>query len=276
MVSAAITYRVVRTLAILPLLMLSAFAREPLLPQSLNARYKISYAFFSDIAETTLHFRRNHGRYRIEAKASLKGFAAALAHHHREFHTSEGIVTDDGRLLPRRYTVVRTLDDFRREQVYTFDYTRKSIRLTQTVDRNITERRFNSERLSFETSVTHKHEIRYYRMNFFAEDDLLTLYFNVRKLLESPTVPVKRRLGAVGSRSGIVILETLPPRSVTPLPDSPLNTMICRVFIDQDIFRSKKGELYIGLDRSLLVNEAVLKDVFLFGDLHVERMADTE
>ena len=275
MVPSGVTPRIGWALPAL-LLSLSAFARTPSLPESLDARYSISYAFFSDIAETTLQFRRGHGRYRIEAKARLKGFAASLAHHHREFHTSEGLVTADGRLLPRRYTVIRTLDDFRREQVYTFDYKRNTVWLTQSVDRNISERRFNPQNLAFETSVVRKHETRYFRMNFFARDDLLTLYFNARSLLDNPSVPVKKRLRAVGSRNGTVILETLPPGSVNALLHSPLNRLVCRVFIDQDIFRSKKGELYIGLDKLLLVNEAVLKDVFLFGDLYVERVKNAE
>ncbi|GEM_PF-5235054 len=259
---------VFRTLVLL-LLLLSPFPAADL-PKQLDASYTISYAFFDDIAETTLRFESDGRRYRIVADAWLKGIAASLARHHREHHESEGIVTADGRLLPLHYRSVRRLDRFRMQRRYTFDHRHRQVLLTQTVDRNVTKRTFDRHRLRWVEKTDTTRKTGHYRMNFYAKDDLLTLYFNARKLLAGREgKPLK--IPAVGSRNGLVTLERIADISAGGLLDSPANALACRVLIDQDIFRSKKGELFVGLDANLLVNEAVLKDVFLFGDLHVRR-----
>jgi hypothetical protein len=43
------------------------------------------------------------------------------------------------------------------------------------------------------------------------------------------------------------------------------------VVVDQDIFESDRGELYVSLDSDYLAIEAMLKDVLLFGDIRAVR-----
>ncbi len=240
------------------------------LPHRLDVNYTISYGIFDGIAESSLHFERRGGRYRIRATAGLKGFAAMMAHHHREIHTSKGIVTPAGKLRPLSYTNIRLLDGFRRERRYRFDYPHRCIWLTQTIERNVTTRRFDAATFTWRRDVNKSRHTGYYRLNYFAQNDLLTLYFNARELLRRSDGAL-HVLAAVGSRDGKIRLQSLRKgASGTKLLDAKLR-YFARVFIEQDIFRSAHGELYIGLDDALLVDEAVLKDVFLFGDLKVKR-----
>ncbi len=240
------------------------------LPHRLDVNYTISYGIFDDIAESSLHFERRSGRYRIRATAGLKGFAAMMAHHHREIHTSEGLVTPAGKLRPLSYTSIRLLDGFRRERRYRFDYPHRRIWMTQTIERNVTSRRFDAANFTWRRDVNTSRHTGCYRMNYFAQNDLLTLYFNARELLRRNDA-VLHVLAAVGSRDGKVRLQSLRKGASGTQLLEPTLRYFARVFIEQDIFRSAHGELYLGLDDALLVDEAVLKDVFLFGDLKVKR-----
>ena len=92
-----------------------------------------------------------------------------------------------------------------------------------------------------------------------AEDDLLTLYFNARKTLAQLPANTSASLPAAGTGHGVVrIMSTAVP-------------MHYILYLDQDIFQSREGEMSIETDKAFYIKEAVLKDVFLFGDLKVQR-----
>jgi hypothetical protein len=96
-------------------------------------------------------------------------------------------------------------------------------------------------------------------LSFYATNDLLTLYFNAGKHLESLAVNDTVTLKAVGARNGDVTItrQTGPNRFA--------------VTLDQDIFKSRDGKLYVEADETMYVDYAVLKNVLLFGDLEVKK-----
>jgi len=239
-----------------PLLLLAAAA---LCAQAatIEARYAISFWVFGRIGTATLKLETGPGRYRIEANATLEGVAALLAHHHREYHNSVGRMDADGRLLPERYHVLRTLDNYRRDRTYRFG--RGGIYRSQAETFVAVTRRFDPAAMRFVTTK-HPSERRYTRLEpYRAEDDLLTLYFNARKKLE--TLPPGRSviLRAAGAGDGKVLVK----REQAPQHYT--------VRLEQDIFRSAHGEMQIETDKDFYVKKAVLKDVLLFGDLEVKR-----
>ena len=233
----------------------------PLHAHRIDVTYDISYWFLDHIASTTLHFESDQGRYHIAAKAQLHGIAAAMARHHTEEHNSSGSINSSRKLIPQRYTVVRSLDGYRREQEYHFDYRRHRILLHQHETWIKYEKRFDPTSMHF-VNTDKSHQRSFARqLRFWAGDDLLSLYFNARNRLMAMQPGETLFFHAVGSRNGIVKVQrtTEPHRYI--------------VFINQDIFRSKEGKLFITLDKNYFVKEAVLKDVFLFGDLTVKRMS---
>jgi len=227
----------------------------------LEAEYTISYWFLSHIGTTTLRYEDDGARFRIEAKAQLHGFAALLAHHHTEQHTSTGHIGKDGLLIPEEYVVIRTYDDYRREQRYYFDRRHKRILLQQNETTTRNERRYDTKSMRYVNAKIPVNSSFFRLEHFYAENDLLTLYFNARSVLKSMRRAQEKKLPAVGSRDGIVTVE----KEAEPF---------AFVFLlDQDIFRSKEGKLFVTMDNEYYVKNAVLKDVFLFGDLTVEREA---
>lgn len=228
--------------------------------ETIEARYTLSYWILDDIAVVTLRYVSEKGRYHIDAEAKLQGVTAVLANHHVERHHSEGRVDAAGRLIPERYDAVRTYDGYVREQHYRFDHKRKRVLQRQTEERTRTERRFDAESIRF-VSERKTQEHHFERVEpFYAPDDLLTLYFNARKSLKSMPPNSRRIFPAVGSRNGKVTVS----KKSAPLAFG--------LIMDQDIFRSKAGEMDLQMDEAFYVVRSVLKDVLLFGDLKVERV----
>ena len=93
-----------------------------------------------------------------------------------------------------------------------------------------------------------------------ADEDLLSLYFNAKNLLTGLQTGETIRREAAGAEHGIVTIR----RDAHPFHYT--------FFLDQDIFRSQSGEMEIVTDNAFHIKNAVLKDVFLFGDLKIERV----
>jgi hypothetical protein len=225
----------------------------------LEASYDISYWFLGRIGTTTLRCETGKGRYRIEAEARLDGIAAVLAHHHTERHISTGRIGPDRQLIPERYDVITTRDGYRKEKHYVFDRRHHRILLRQRVEHMVNKRHFDALQMRHVSAkkpeTLTSRSIEPYR----AQDDLLTLYFNAGKVLRQLPPQTGHILYAAGAEEGRVkIIRNN-------------ESFTFSVFLNQEIFRSHKGELQIETDRNLYVKRAVLKDVFLFGDLKVER-----
>ena len=224
-----------------------------------EVQYAVSFWFLGRIGTTTMHFESADGRYRIEANATLEGIAALIAHHHSEHHVSSGHIAADGTLIPKHYDVTKTLDDYRSIRHYYFDRRHRRILLQQQTERTVSERRFDIDSMQFDTKRRLKKSAFVRLEPFYAENDLLSLYFNVRNVLGTLKASEQLQLSAVGARNGEVHI-------------SRQNGMYdFFVYLDQDIFRSKEGKLFVQTDRDLYVKSAVMKDVLLFGDLDVER-----
>lgn len=226
---------------------------------SFEAQYVISYGIFGRIGTTVLRFSSEDGRYRIDADARLEGIAALLARHHCEHHTSLGRVDSEGRLIPERYETLRTLDDYQRKQRYTFDRRHRYVIMKEEVRRTVSHRRFDPQSMRYETEITPEQYSMTDILLYRADNDLLSLYFNARPILKRMPLSSRQRFTSVGPRDGKVIAERL---------DRPERFIF---YINQDIFRSRTGELYVEMDQSMFIERAVLKDVFLFGDLKVKR-----
>ena len=226
---------------------------------TLDAEYSLSYGIFPAIGTTTLHYESADGRYRIVAEARLHGLAAILAHHHTERHISIGAIDAKGRLVPQRYETLRTMDGFRRERSYLFEQRHRYIIFEEHVDIQRKEKHFDPQTMHYVETV-HPEKMFYRHIELYqAKDDLLSLYFNGRETLSALPVGETFNFAAAGAEHGIVKVT----RQVLPLHFIFL--------LDQDIFRSKQGEVYVVTDEALYVKSAILKDVFLFGDLKVER-----
>lgn len=224
-----------------------------------EVQYSVSYWFLGRIGTTNLRLETHDGHYRIDATATLEGVAALLARHHHERHSSEGRVGNDGTLIPVRYDVNKTLDGFSELKRYYFEGRQRRVLLQEHIKAEASSRHFDLHAMQFVSKVHTEEHSRMRLLAFYCRNDLLTLYFNARKPLKKLAANQSLSLKAVGARHGDVRIARLP------------ETNHFAVKLDQDIFKSKNGTLYVEADDAMYVKRAVLKDVLLFGDLEVER-----
>ena len=223
----------------------------------ISAKYKVSFGIFGQIgiAKTNLHVENNE--YKITIHAKTTGMANLLSGEREEWYVSAGKV-NDGILIPDFYqkTVQRYSSsdgetvlkkDIRK---YIFSHDTKQLHVEQTKQKG--------------KQVTHeKKDGDYYTTN-----DLLSLFFNFKKMLPSLEVKTPSIFYAVGANKTDGRIDVKPLHVKDEFDWKSGHLM--KVIVNDDIFASDKGELLINLRDDGLCQQAILKDVLFFGDIRGE------
>ncbi len=236
--------------------------------KDITATYKVSFGIFGQIgiAKTSLHVGGN--RYKINIMAKSTGFASFISGGRREFYESSGKVID-GILVPDVYKKVvqkkvNINDAFSDESktvikkytlIYKFNHKDKKIIATKIKTKG--------------KSRSEHSEV----LKFYAKNDILSLFFNFKKLFPNLLVKEKHLLHAVGAdkKTGNIELFPLSKKEFSGLIDGNLDSLkFLKVILADKIFASKKGELYLALSDDGICEKAVLKDVIFFGDIRGE------
>ncbi len=220
--------------------------------ESMHATYKIEYGIFGKMGVSDAYLTKRDGRYEIRMVAKATGLAKVLSGGRVEIYGSKGRIVD-GRLLPDTFTKDIKRSGKRRIKVYTFDHGARRVT-------------FHEENYRDGTLKDEKNET----LPYYADNDILSLYFNVAKIIGDCTKPFAEDLKAVGAekRTGRVRVETVTGSARDDLKRS-LGESACylKVTVYQKLFGSKGGELYLSLDDDFVVRRALLKDVIMFGDI---------
>ncbi len=206
--------------------------------QMLSAEYAISYAIFGKIGEAEASLAVEGSRYRIAIQAHATGVAKLMSNRRVERYESRGSVVN-GKLKPEIF-IVETYKGkhFRSLHRFLFDHKRKTVR--EIID--LTDQR------------EHKHKEKV--VDYYAQEDILTLFFNLRFYLKSRCANKKCTIVAVGAneKDGKV--------DITALGENRF-----KVILHRRIFASKEGEMQIHINRYGICDRALLKDVVFFGDV---------
>ena len=227
------------------LLVTALFSKE------IVAQYKVSYGFFGKIGVADARLERNETNYSIEIVAKATGFAKVLSGSRVERYTSEGKVVD-GKLVPLRFVKSRSRRNKRTDKFFEFDHAAKRV--------YVYKKYYKNGKFIKKTKPS--------VLPFYAKDDLLTLYFNIkdelpkrRGALQFHAVGGDRKTGAVD----IVIPDEKKREELKRLLKTDGFYIIA--IIHQKIFASKNGELFIAMDKDGIAKKALLKDVIMFGDV---------
>jgi len=222
---------------------------------SLDAKYDVSYGFFGNIGVAQAYFNLDNGTYRIKIKAHPTGLVKVLTKNRIESYESTGIVKN-GILIPQVYVTKLIRDGKTDIKRYLFDYNNKQVTLIRT-------------------KVTDKDKSAYKKvLPFFANNDILTLFFNLKHILGSDfKADDEIVLKAVGAseKDGKVNLRSLADKEKKEI--SKLigkDGHLLSVTLNQKIFASPKGEMFLNLNDDGICTKAILKDVIMFGDIRGE------
>ncbi len=213
-----------------------------------EAYYDVRYGLFGKVGESKAKLEQNATDYKIEVEAKATGFAKVLSGGRVERYESVGVVKD-GLLVPKIYKKMRKSKTKKDIKIFIFDYKNRVIKVHREIYRKNTLESVEDKNLSY-----------------FVENDVLTLYFNIKKLLKPGKY--NYRFYAVGGRRKDGRIDVIVPkdkRSVKELLKVDGFYLIVKIY--QKIFASKEGELILAMDEEGITKKALLKDVIMFGDI---------
>ncbi len=238
--------------------MVIALSSSLMQAKTLKADYKVSFGVFGQIGTAKALLTQDTTRYTIDIRLDAAGVAKTLSRGRTERHISQGR-TVDGAMRSDRYKVIRTDNSKTVNKEYLIDHKNKKVT-------KIYKKFKNGKLISEKKSV----------LDFYAKNDLLTLYFNLEQILKDKTTPHRYTLQAVGAerQDGKVSL-VIPELSDLGRYKKTLGSgadWYATAIIHEKIFLSKEGELMLSVGKDGVAQKAVLKDVIFFGDIRAERI----
>lgn len=214
--------------------------------QVLRATYEVSYGIFQTMGIADARFETHEDdTYAIRIEARTTGVAKFLSNNRTEVYESHGKIIN-GKLVPDTYTKIRKTNSEKITKTYTFDHLKK-----------IVFKEVNEE------GKRHK-EIN----DFYAGEDILSLFFNVKHYMKSRQNQLLHAIGANKENGRIDVI--FPKGDVVSRMKKELGIEegnFVKVILNDRIFSSANGELLINLNEEGLCEKAILEDVLLFGDI---------
>ena len=224
----------------------------------LDVTYEVSFGVLGQLGISEAHLETQGDKYTIDIKVKATGLAKTLSSNRKERHISKGHIVN-GMYISDSYTVVKSYGKKYIEKRYTIDHKKKKVK---------------KEYFSKKNGKRHKkrHEI----LDFYSKNDLLTLYFNLPKIIKNRSKAGTYKLSAVGAeRQKGIVKVTIPQKRELKRYKKVLGEgdyWYITAIIYQKIFASNKGELMLAVGKDGIAQKAVLKDLIMFGDLVAERI----
>ncbi|MGA9045202.1 DUF3108 domain-containing protein [Sulfuricurvum sp.] len=219
--------------------------------QVLRATYEVSYGIFQTMGIADARFETHEDdTYAIRIEARTTGVAKFLSNNRTEMYESRGKIIN-GKLVPDTYTKIRKTNSDKITKIYTFDHLKKTV-FKEIQDQGKTHKEIN---------------------DFYAGEDILTLFFNVKHYMKFRQNQLLYAIGANKENGRIDVI--FPKGDVVSKMKKELGTEegnFVKVILNDRIFSSANGELLINLNEEGLCEKAILEDVLLFGDIIGKRV----
>ena len=223
---------------------------QVIVAKEIVAEYKVSFGVFGSVGKGIAFFDANSSRYHIKIYGKTSGLAKVLIGSREEVYESFGKV-ENGILIPDRFIKITQTTKKKRIKTFIFNHQKQEITITKVG--------YKKGVFEFET-----HD----KLPFYVKNDLLSLYFNLPKILQKD----KKRyvLYAVGGdrkdgRVDLFLPEGKKLKSLQKLLK--VDGLYLGVIIHQKIFASKNGELFVVIDEDGIAKKGLLKDVIMYGDI---------
>ena len=223
-----------------------------------KADFDVSFGIVGQIGTAKALLTKEHDDYTIDIHLEATGLAKVLSGERKERHVSKGHI-ENGLMVSDLYQVIKSHRNIVINKEYWIDHKSKKVIKKY--------KKFKEGKLVSDRKST---------LEFYAKDDLLTLYFNLDMAIKEKHAPGTYRFKAVGAeRQKGKVTVVIPKKSDLPsyreeLGDDSL--WYATAIIHQKIFLSQEGRLHLGVGKDGITNQAVLKDVVFFGDIKAVRV----
>jgi hypothetical protein len=219
-----------------------------------SADYDVEYGWFKELGDAKAQLVVEGKNYHIRIEANTMGLAKFLSRGRAEVYESYGIVTPNG-YLPQKFTQYKKWSDKAERTTYIFDHAAKKVIKAKE--------KYEDGRL-----IDKNEEINKY----YADNDILTLYFNISDDFRTMKAGSQKVYYAVGAnpkdgRVDLIIPSGAKLGEIKETFEGVKASSYVIVYINQKIFSSERGELWIAFNEKNDCERATLKDVILFGDV---------
>ena len=218
----------------------------------MSGDYDVRYGIFGKVGIAKTNLEIKDDRYHVKMVAKATGFAKFLSQGKVETYESRGYIKND-LLIPETFIKTRKNNHKFEKKEYVFDHKDKKVTVYATKIKDHKSKKSKSE------------------LNYYAKDDLLSLFFNLKILLGNRLkTDGAIKLYAVGANKKDGRVDIYTPKnkelkSIKKLLKEDENIFVA--IINQKIFSSNRGELYLNLNDDGICTKALLKDVIFFGDI---------
>lgn len=224
----------------------------------IQANYDVSYGIFGKIGVAHAILKKESKNYSIDIQLYATGLAKLLTSGRKERHISKGHI-ENGLTVSDLYQVIKSHGNTEVHKEYWVDHKRKRVK-------KIYKKFKKGKLVSEEKSI----------LDFYARDDLLTLYFNLDTAIADKAEPKTYTFKAVGAERQKGKVTVIIPKNENRKKYKEVlgedAAWYATAIIHQKIFSSKEGRLMLGIAKDGITNKAVLKDVIFFGDIRAVRV----
>jgi hypothetical protein len=244
------------------LILLSAFALFTTTAQAetITANYKVEFGIFGEIGVANAILTKDESSYEIDVELEATGLAKRLSGNRKEHHISKGHI-ENGVMVSDLYQVIKSHGKQTTNKIYYIDHVNKSVIKSY--------KHWDNGKVDSDSNES---------MDYYSKNDLLTLYFNLDKLIKDKQKSASYVFTAVGAEKQHGSVEVIIPKRnqldefKKTVGDKGEKGWYARAIINQNIFSSDKGELLLRIGEDGITEKAVLKDLILFGDIRAERI----
>jgi hypothetical protein len=228
--------------------------------ETIKADFKVEFGIIGEIGVANAVLTKDvNNTYEISVKLKATGLAETLSGGRSEHHISRGRIDNDV-LIADYYQVSKTHGSKMTTKLYSINHKDKSVQKSY-------------KRWKKGKKVLDKNET----LDYYAQDDLLSLYFNLHQKITDKTTPknyVFKTVGAEKRKGKVTVM--IPQKKDLENYEEALgknkDSWYAGAIIYQDIFSSEQGELLLKIGNDGITQKAVLKDLILFGDIRAKRI----
>ena len=215
--------------------------------------YDLGFLWLDQVAVATFKLQKSTqpGLYIASLSAKTVGIAAKLTRNRKQQYVSMMKQMPNGSFRSVRHTSQKEKGGVNRTKVYVYDYDKREV-LQQYFKKNklVSEKILKIEGDSFPS-------------------DILTTYFNLvagvygpMKVGEHYEIPTFSKKGV-----GNIYIDLIPSSERPKKSFFADDLLICQVKVDQDIFDTKNGIIYIGYDTKMNPVRGVVTNIIGMGDV---------
>lgn len=231
---------------------LSSFA----FAQTIQLNYKGTFGIFGTVGSIHNTLRKDTKSYEINTVVKLEGLAKMLLSNQQESYVSKGHM-ENGLMVSDFYRMTSEKKNEKKVKTYLFDHEK------HTTSKN--EKVWKEGKLVEDKTET---------LDFYAKDDLLTLYFNLGEAVKEKGKTYTFHAVGLEKQKGKVYISVPNDNDAKAYKKDLGNSgeFYAKALIHQKNFKKKKGDILLAIGKDGFIQKSVIKDIVLYGDAQLVRI----